>query len=446
MKKILFIFFTFLFIILSCNFVYSSDTRVYCDGEEILFSEGPYIIDGSTFVPVRGLGEALNFNYTWDAQNRTVIVTSKVAVAWIQADNPAISVNKNSMMYALTTEAYPRIINDRIFIPLRAVSELFDATVGWDSETSSVHITTMDYEVPSDISDNTENTQTPGADVSAVYEDISINDFTPPGKINKGSSYILSGFITSEHKLDRVNVKITDNESDVVEINETEFDIASNTYSLSDIDARITFGKLCTGKKLMQITCVDEDEYRKCFEYEFEVRQPQGAKIESEVEMLWPVPSSGLITTIFWCDNPACHSNAGRANGHAALDIAADQGEDVIAVMDGVVKLQGFGDYDNQKTGYGNFVLLDHGNGLETQYAHLSEILVTDEQEVKAGDVIGKIGSTGNSTGPHLDFYITQDGVRCDPVYYLELHENVRCYAQCDLPFFNEALEARGLK
>ena len=140
MKKIWIMLSLAVLMLISCSVAFASDTTVYCDGEKVEFAEGPYIIDGSTFVPVRGLGEALDFKYTWDAQNRTVIVTSDVAIAWIQADNSAISVNKNGIMYAVTTESYPRIINDRIFIPLRAVSELFDADVEWDSNTSSVHI------------------------------------------------------------------------------------------------------------------------------------------------------------------------------------------------------------------------------------------------------------------------------------------------------------------
>lgn len=452
MRKILLLISIVFAVVLTCSLVYASDTDVYCDGEKIDFSEGPYIIDGATFVPVRALGDALGFNYTWDAQNSTVIVTSDVAIAWIQADNNAISVTKDGMMYAIVTEAFPRIINDRIFIPLRAVSELFDASVEWDSETSSVHIMTDSYVETEVIVDNTSVNITDNSQDDSTtddnlffygYDGISVNGFTSPTKVNKGSSYVLSGEITSQYNLDRVNIKVIDVESDTTEINETTFDIDSQIYPLSDIDSRITFGKLSVGDKILRITCVDVYEERATFEYTFIIRQPEGAKLEGDVEMLWPVPSSGLVTTIFWCDNPACHSNAGRVNGHAALDIAAPLGSDVIAVMDGVVKLQGFGNYDNQKTGYGNFILLDHGDGLETQYAHLSEIYVTDEQEVKAGDVIGAVGSTGNSTGPHLDFYITKDGVRCDPLYCLEFHENIRVTGDCDLPFFEQAVNAR---
>ncbi|MBQ4527076.1 MAG: peptidoglycan DD-metalloendopeptidase family protein [Clostridia bacterium] len=442
MKKYLLILFSVLVLILSLHHAaYASDANVYCDGELIHFSEGPYIIDGSTFVPVRSLSEALDFKYTWDAANRTVIVTSDIAIAWIQADNPAISVNKNGVMYAQMTEAYPRIIDSRIFIPLRAISELFDAKVEWDANTSSVHIRTynseFDYSEPI-ANNNPESTVHAG--------DISVNSFVPPVKVTKGSSYVLAGTISSSVALDRMNIKITDVDTDVIEINETAFDINDTSYSLSAIDSRITFGKLSVGDKLMQITCVDKNEYRKTFEYSFVVHQPEGAKVEGDVSMIWPVPASGLVTTIFWCDNPFCHSNAGRVNGHAALDIAADIGSDVVAVMDGVVKLQGFGNSENEKTGYGNFILLDHGNGLETQYAHLSEIFVTDGQQVKSGEVIGAVGSTGNSTGPHLDFYITQDGVRCDPLYYLDYHENIRVYESCDLPFFEKALQYRNLK
>jgi len=69
--------------------------------------------------------------------------------------------------------------------------------------------------------------------------------------------------------------------------------------------------------------------------------------------------------------------------------------------------------------GYGNRVLLDHGNGLQTMYAHLSGISVSEGQTVNRGDVIGRMGSTGRSTGTHLHFEIRTGGGLVDPLEYL---------------------------
>lgn len=433
MKKIFFVF----ALIITLTSAFAADTYaqnptcVYCDDKILSFEEGPYIIDGFTFVPVRGLGDALGFTYSWDDANKTVVITSTGVSAWIQANNYAITVNKGGFMYSERIDAAPRIIDSRIFIPLRVIAELFDSTVSWDDATSSVIINTPDKAASLDISNSEAS--------------ISISDFVPPASVTQGSSYILSGMVSSDLSLDRLNIKITDVNSGAVEINETAFNIGAATYSLSDIDSRITFGKLAPGAKVFQITCVDEKEQRCEFTYDFVVTQPQGATIDGDVSMLWPVPSASVITTIFWCDNAQCHSNAGRANGHAAIDISADEGTPVIAVCDGVVELQGEGNYENGKTGYGNFVLLDHGEGLQTQYSHLYEIFVTDGQVVKAGDIIGSVGNTGNSTGNHLDFYISQDGVRCDPLYYIDIPADVHCREECDARFFEAALAKRGI-
>ena len=420
---------------------------VYCDGQKVEFDEGPYIIDGFTFVPVRGLSDALGFKYSWDDVNKTVIVVSDGVSAWIQADNPAITINTDSIIYSERIDVAPCIIDNRIFVPLRFIAELFESTVEWDSKSESVVITTPmgigtypDIETPPEVYEEEipEPVQIPSS--------IQINGFTPPIQVTRGCSYVLEGAIESTVLLDRVNIKIVDKNSGETQINETAFDIDSSIYALSDIDNRIKFGTLVIGDKVMQITCVDKSEFRQTFSYDFSITQPVSATIEGEIHMLWPVPASSLITTIFWCDNPFCHSNAGRANGHAAIDISADEGSEVIAVMDGVVKMQGFGDYENTKIGYGNFVLIDHGNGIETQYSHLYSINVIDGQVVKAGDIIGGVGNTGNSTGNHLDFYISKDGVRCDSLYYLDIPEGARCWEECDVPFFEQALSSRGIR
>jgi murein DD-endopeptidase MepM/ murein hydrolase activator NlpD len=69
--------------------------------------------------------------------------------------------------------------------------------------------------------------------------------------------------------------------------------------------------------------------------------------------------------------------------------------------------------------GYGNMILIDHGNGYQTRYGHLSAFIVGAGDSVKKGQLIGRVGSTGNSTGPHLHFEIIQRGVHRNPFSYL---------------------------
>ena len=100
-------------------------------------------------------------------------------------------------------------------------------------------------------------------------------------------------------------------------------------------------------------------------------------------------------------------------NGHPGIDFAAEEGAEVYAVAGGIVTAA---DYDVEK---GNYVVLDHGGGLETEYQHMKSLLVSAGQSVVQGQVLGYVGSTGNSTGPHLHFGIRINGGYVNPMNYL---------------------------
>jgi len=98
---------------------------------------------------------------------------------------------------------------------------------------------------------------------------------------------------------------------------------------------------------------------------------------------------------------------------HAGVDVPASTGTPIRACWGGVVRIAGW------QSGYGNTVVIDHGGGVATLYAHQSAIAVSVGQSVSAGTVIGYVGSTGNSTGPHLHFEVRIDGNPVDPAPYL---------------------------
>jgi len=118
----------------------------------------------------------------------------------------------------------------------------------------------------------------------------------------------------------------------------------------------------------------------------------------------WPV--SGTITSPFgWRSNPF----GGSPEFHQGLDIAAPMGTTVVAAAAGTVILaKWYG-------GYGNYILIDHGGGYSTGYGHLSAIYVSNGQTVQRGQAIGAVGSTGQSTGPHLHFEVRINGKPVDP-------------------------------
>lgn len=100
---------------------------------------------------------------------------------------------------------------------------------------------------------------------------------------------------------------------------------------------------------------------------------------------------------------------------HKGVDIAAPMGTDVYCSAQGKVIFAG------QKSGYGNCVIIEHGNGLATLYGHLSKILVDANQQVKIGDVIAKVGNTGRSTGPHLHYEVRKNNTPINPKLFLNL-------------------------
>ncbi len=118
-------------------------------------------------------------------------------------------------------------------------------------------------------------------------------------------------------------------------------------------------------------------------------------------------PISGTITSRYG------ESSRLRKSTHTGLDISATTGTDIKAVASGTVTCAKY------SGSYGNLVKIDHGNGVETWYGHTSKMYVKVGQEVKAGDVIAAVGSTGNSTGPHLHLEIRINGTHVNPQKYL---------------------------
>lgn len=98
---------------------------------------------------------------------------------------------------------------------------------------------------------------------------------------------------------------------------------------------------------------------------------------------------------------------------HTGMDFTADKGTEVYATGDGVVEL-----VETKRWGYGKSIIINHGFGYKTLYAHLSAFKIRQGQKVKRGELIGLIGSTGKSTGPHLHYEVIQNGKKVNPIGY----------------------------
>lgn len=173
--------------------------------------------------------------------------------------------------------------------------------------------------------------------------------------------------------------KYTDNKA---EVTTTEFEIAKN-----EIQTKVT-------EKLEQIREQKEEEKR------------MNSMPEINGVKLAYVPVSGTITSRYGV------SSRIRSSDHTGLDIATSKGTPIKVVASGTVTCATY------RGSYGNVVKVDHGNGLETWYAHTSEMYVTEGQKVEAGQVIATVGSTGNSTGPHLHLEIRINGQHVNPQNY----------------------------
>lgn len=167
-------------------------------------------------------------------------------------------------------------------------------------------------------------------------------------------------------------------------------------------------------------------EEEKALQLEIEEYENQVREVESEILMIitanidsdytggimaWPVPGYTRITSAFGMRlHPILHVY----KLHTGIDIGAPMGANFIAAADGVVVKAGYNE------AYGNMVLIDHGGGISTLYAHGSEILVTLGQTVTRGDIILKVGSTGYSTGAHAHFEVRVNGECVQPLNFLK--------------------------
>ena len=179
--------------------------------------------------------------------------------------------------------------------------------------------------------------------------------------------------------------------------------IDSNNAAMKEIDSKIA--NYYSSKKSEQTKTYNSTPNSIPNSASNSVSSSSPTKSSSMLE--WPTPGFTYISS-YW----------GDGRDHKGIDIAGAgiYGTPIIAAADGVVGISNSGNYGG---GYGNYVMIDHGNNFATLYGHMSEIIVSEGQTVKRGDTIGYVGSTGDSTGPHLHFEVLVDNKRCNPFDYL---------------------------
>ncbi len=135
-------------------------------------------------------------------------------------------------------------------------------------------------------------------------------------------------------------------------------------------------------------------------------------KILASIPAIQPIRNSDLTRRIGgygWRIDPIYKTR----RRHAGMDFTADRGTEVYATGDGVVEA-----IEKKRWGYGKSIIINHGYGYKTRYAHLSAFEVRVGQKVKRGELIGLVGSTGKSTGPHLHYEVVVNGIKVNPIGY----------------------------
>ncbi len=137
-----------------------------------------------------------------------------------------------------------------------------------------------------------------------------------------------------------------------------------------------------------------------------------GAPVEKSVvsvPSLMPLAGARLTSSYGMRNHPVLRKRA----RHKGVDLAAPTGTPIYATADGIIERADW------FSSYGLYISIDHGADLETRYAHMSKLAVSAGESVKKGDVIGYVGSTGRSTGPHHHYEVRVDGVAVDPIPYM---------------------------
>lgn len=179
--------------------------------------------------------------------------------------------------------------------------------------------------------------------------------------------------------------------------------------SLRNAKTTVLVAVAAAGLALSSVTAQSNQEQLRASQAQLLPRAVTALANLSWWESGYALPVEGRISSPFGWRNISVNGN----RFHGGVDFAANTGTRVQAARSGVVTRAGWWGT------YGYVVVLDHGDGSETRYAHLSDIYVPVGAAVRQGDVVGAVGSTGASTGPHLHFEIRFNGTAVDPMPYL---------------------------
>lgn len=402
--------FTVAFILTLSTSTYAVDISINDTNVEFCGHTGiPYIDSNNrTQVPLRITMESLGAEVDWNQDTQTVVVQKDDIKVEVPIGKSYLI--KNGQKIPHDTAAIIR--GNRTYIPIRAVLEAFGSEVGWKSETQTVTIDGQSFygndgrkpsaaaclkSHPGDFTITTVENY-PGnilaLKIEKLNEDDTVSIHTDAVKVKAevfkyGDYYIAVLPIDLYAAVGDHDLSVTFNQGKDDEYNITRiFDIKSRTFKTQ---------YLVVSESLNQSN--RNDEANKEF-----VKVVKPARTISEPKKLWEgefvVPVSGRLTTEF--AQIRYVNNELSSSRHSGIDLAAPSGTSVQAPNNGIVTLAAPGLLST-----GNTIVIDHGMGLFTSYYHLNTMNVTVGESVNKGDIIGTVGSTGFSTGPHLHYAVS---------------------------------------
>ena len=291
-----------------------------------------------------------------------------------------------------------------------------------DDATAKLQIATMDYEEKKKILAERLVSMYEAGDVSyldVLLKSKSLTDFISRYYvIEEMADY--DQYLINQVKIEKENIETTRKK---LENEQTEIKIVKARAEQTSI--------VLNNMRTMQQNYVNQlSEGEKTLQEQITAYKKEQAEIEAQIllatnridaelqftggEMLWPVAASGTYITSGYGVRE--HPIQGVVKEHTGIDIGnAPTGTPVVAAADGVVTYAGW------LGGYGNCVMISHGNGVVTLYGHGNKVLTSVDTQVKQGDVIMELGSTGNSTGPHCHFEVRINGNYTNPLNFVKV-------------------------
>ena len=213
---------------------------------------------------------------------------------------------------------------------------------------------------------------------------------------NTEEKVYVSDYQTAENIVQSLKEKNSDNIDDITIIEKYETELANFVNSEDAVNT------LYKEKKVQAVKLAKNTGSTKNFSTSTNISK---SKVSIGISLIKPI--SGTITSRFGA------SSRIRSSAHTGLDISASKGSAIKSAASGTVTWAGY------KGSYGNLVVITHSNGVQTYYGHCSKLYVSNGQTVSQGETIAAVGSTGNSTGPHLHFEVRVNGVAYNPQNYV---------------------------